>query len=164
MLGFGLSLITHLATYLGVNVARHVPFVWLLHVGIFLGVVAMLIDAPSKAVGDWSDTGPNYWRGFFDPMPGWVRYLSYGLFAYVVINFVLFLVLSREGSPDVLNGKYVLRIDGKAEEERVVREITLAEYDLREARILRGFSGHWLIFYLCPALFFWYSEKEARED
>jgi hypothetical protein len=160
-LGFAVSLVVHLATYLGVNVSRHVPAVWLLHVGVFIVFVPMVITIYTKSGKSRPQSGGDFWRQFFNPMPRWVRLLSYGLFAYVAINFILFVALSRDGSPDVIGGKYVLRSDGRVEEQRVIREITMEEYDLREARVVRGFSGHWLVFYLIAALYFWYGRKEA---
>lgn len=34
--GFVLSLIAHFATYLGINPQKKYPFVWLLHIGVFI--------------------------------------------------------------------------------------------------------------------------------
>src|SRR5215210_6903144 len=78
-LGFAISLVVHLATYLGVNVSRHIPAVWVLHVGVFVVFVPMVIATYSKTGKDGATSGGNYWREFFNPMPRWVRYLGYGL-------------------------------------------------------------------------------------
>jgi hypothetical protein len=97
----------------------------------------------------------DYWAWFFAPMPRWARYTAKVFFAYAIINFALFFFLSRGGTPDVRDGKYVLHNHGT-----VIRELSEDEYELQNAYILRGFSGHWMIFYLIPALYFWYRKDE----
>ena len=62
--------------------------------------------------------------------------------AYAVLNFVLSFVLSEGGAnPDIWDGKYVLQSHGK-----LVRELSEPEYHLQLAYLLRGFSGHWMLF------------------
>jgi hypothetical protein len=155
--GFAVSLIIHLLTFLGLNLNERVPWIWILHLGIFIVFVPMLI-APLN----WERK--HWWRNFLAPMPKWVHYIAYGFFAYGIINFLIFISLSMEGSPDIRDGKYVLRSDGRVEDQRVIREISKEEYDLRNDRIVRGFSGHWMIFYLIPALYFWFPRSEIKED
>jgi len=60
--------------------------------------------------------------------------------------------------PDVRDGKYVLHNHGQ-----VIRELSENEYEWQKAYILRGFSGHWMAFYLVPAIVFWYRGKRAIE-
>jgi hypothetical protein len=97
----------------------------------------------------------DYWAWFFAPMPRWARYTVKAFFAYAFINFALFFFLSRGGTPDVRDGKYVLHNHGN-----VIRELSEDEYELQTAYVVRGFSGHWMIFYLVPALFFRYRKDE----
>ena len=73
------------------------------------------------------------------------------LIAYAVVNFLLFFLLSSGGTPDIWDGKYVLHSHGN-----LIRELSEREYHLQQAYVLRGFSGHWMIFYLSPALYSWY--------
>jgi hypothetical protein len=40
----------------------------------------------------------------------------------------------------------------------VFSELTEAEYYQRTLPVVRGFSGHWMLFFLVPALYFWYKE------
>jgi hypothetical protein len=92
----------------------------------------------------------------FAGAPRWARYLTKAFFAYAVINFALFFVLSEGGVPEERDGKYVLHNHGN-----VIRELSEEEYERQNAYVLRGFSGHWMVFYLLPLLFFWYRTDET---
>lgn len=147
--GFFISLIVHLTTFFGINPAKYIPLVWGLHVGIFMVFFPMLFvqrSAPKKK---------DVWAMLFAPIPRWARYAVKAFFVYAFINFALFFFLSRGGTPDVRDGKYVLHNHGT-----VIRELSKDEYELQNAYILRGFSGHWMVFYLIPALFFYYRKDE----
>lgn len=49
---------------------------------------------------------------------------------------------SQPGSPEIQDGQYILQNHGK-----LIRTITEQEYHHYKANEVRGFSGHWLIFY-----------------
>lgn len=150
LVGFLSSLVVHLSTFFGIDPSKHVPSVWTLHLGIFVVFVPMLF---LQRLGPKKD----FWRKIFAPMPRWARYTIKAFFAYAIINFALFFYLSQGGVPDVRDGKYVLHNHGQ-----VIRELSEDEYELQQAYVIRGFSGHWMIFYLVPALVFWYSGKSAH--
>ena len=97
----------------------------------------------------------DFWGKFLAPMPIWARYVVKAFLAYALINFALFLFLSKGGVPEVREGKYVLHNHGA-----VIRELSEDEYELQQAYVLRGFSGHWMVFYLIPALYFWYRRTD----
>jgi hypothetical protein len=137
--GFMASLSAHLATFFDINVMAYFPGVWLLHVGIFIGVIPLI--------------NKDLWRKVFLPCPPWARYSIIAFAAYALINFLIFLALSKGGSADIRNGVYVLHNHGN-----VIKELTEQEYQRQQAYSLRGFSGHWMIFYLLPALHSWYRE------
>jgi hypothetical protein len=123
--------------------------VWVLHLGIFVVFIPMLFVqglAPKK----------DFWNKIFAAMPRWARYTIKAFLAYAVINFALFFFLSKGGVPDERDGKYVLHNHGQ-----VIRELSEHEYELQKAYVIRGFSGHWMIFYLLPALVFWYRDECA---
>lgn len=148
-IGFCISLLVHLTTFLGINPARHIPWVWGLHVGIFVVFIPMIFAqglTPKK----------DFWPKMFARTPRWARYLTKAFFAYALINFALFFVLSEGGVPQERDGKYVLHNHGN-----VIRELSEAEYERQNAYVLRGFSGHWMVFYLMPSLFFWYRKEET---
>jgi hypothetical protein len=149
--GFFASLLVHLTTFLGVDPSRYVPWIWGLHIGIFVVFIPMVVAQGRNRRKD-------YWQKVFAPMPLWARYLLRALFFYAIINFALFLFLSRGGVPDVRDGKYVLHNHGQ-----VIRELSAEEYERQKAYVLRGFSGHWMVFYLLPALYFWYRKDEAGD-
>jgi hypothetical protein len=125
------------------------PFEWGLHLGIFVVFIPM-------AIYQRRNPGKDHWRTFDDAMPRWARYAVIGFFAYALINFALFFLLSEGGVPAVRDGKYVLHNHGK-----VIRELSEDEYELQKAYVLRGFSGHWMVFYLVPALSL---SSRTRED
>ena len=157
--GFLISLIVHLTTFFGIDPAKHVPWVWVLHLGIFIAFIPMLLTAINLNSGSQgalpSPRKKDFWSKFLATLPRWVRYTIKAFFAYAIINFAVFFFLSKGGVPDVRDGKYVLHNHGD-----VIRELTEDEYQLQNAYVLRGFSGHWMIFYLIPALYFWYRKDE----
>lgn len=113
-LGFGASLVTHVAGFLGIS--RPFGFdPWPLHGGIFVVwfpavfvAIRLTRDFPQK----------DYWKAALRGCPQWMRHGLYVVGAYAVISFVVFFATTAQ-----LSG---------AEEEH---------------QVLRGFSGHWLIFY-----------------
>jgi hypothetical protein len=148
--GFFSSLFVHLTTFFGIDPSKHVPWFWGLHLGIFVVFIPMLFVqglTPRK----------DFWSKIFAAMPRWARYTTKAFFAYALINFALFFFLSRGGVPDVRDGKYVLHNHGQ-----VIRELSEDEYELQKAYVVRGFSGHWMVFYLVPALVFWYRGEPAH--
>ena len=150
-IGFFASLLVHLTTFLGLNLAKYVPWVWGLHLGCFVATIPLLFVQGFKRKKD-------FWHKLFAPMPRWAQYIIRGFFIYALINFALFFFLSHGGTPEVRDGKYVLHSHGQ-----VIRELSEEEYEHQNAYVLRGFSGHWMIFYLLPALYFWYRKDETHE-
>jgi len=147
--GFFISLIVHLTTFFGIDPAKHVPWVWVLHLGIFIVFIPMLFVQGLKRKKD-------FWPKFLASMPRLAQYTIKAFFVYAAINFALFFFLSKGGVPDVRDGKYVLHSHGN-----VIRELSEEEYEWQKAYVVRGFSGHWMIFYLVPALYFWYRRDES---
>jgi hypothetical protein len=140
LVGFLASLLVHSLTFLGISAAEYVPWVWMLHVGIFVAVIPLI--------------GKDVRRDLVNRKPRWVQAVLIFFIAYAVINFILFFWLSQGGTPDIWDGKYVLHSHGK-----LIRELSEREYHLQQAYVLRGFSGHWMIFYLLPVLNFWCPDK-----
>lgn len=90
-------------------------------------------------------------------MPRWVAVIGAGLFVYSMVNFLLFALHSAGGNPVLQQGKYLLMNHGK-----LIREVTASEYAALRTNELRGFSGHWLLFYFVPAAYFlFWKRKEA---
>jgi len=152
LIGFFLSLFVHLVTFFGIDPAKHVPWVWVLHLGIFVVFVPMVLMQGSSLRKD-------LWNDLFAAVPRWARYAIKGFFAYAVINFALFMFLSEGGVPGERDGQYVLRNHGQ-----IIRELSESEYERQKAYVMRGFSGHWMVFYLMPVLVFWYWEALPKKS
>lgn len=91
--------------------------VWGLHIGIFV------VWIPAVIVGNRATRYSNrkdYWKTTTAGCPLWMRRALYVLFYYAIINFILFIV-STAGEP---------KTTGAA-----------------PPSVIRGFSGHWMIFY-----------------
>ena len=138
--GFVVSLVVHALTYAGIDVSRGFPLVWALHVGAILAFGTMMVGGRR-----------NRWAGGFElpDWPAWAYLLAAAALFYAFVNFMRFFSLSQGGAPEVTAGGYVLSDHG-----RVIRSLTEAEYWRQKAYILRGFSGHWMFFFLLPALHF----------
>lgn len=92
-------------------------WVWALHIGIFVVWLPAVIVA-KRAVRGAAQT--DFWKIVLSGCPQWVRYALYGLFGYAFINFISF-VTSGSMRPQ--------------------------STDSATPWIVRGFSGHWMIFY-----------------
>jgi len=144
--GFVLSLAVHALTYAGIDVSRGFPLVWALHLGAILAFGAMMLGgrrnrrAAGFVLPDW---------------PAWAYLLVAAAFFYAFVNFVRFFSLSQGGTPEVTAGGYVLSDHG-----RVIQTLTEAEYWRQKAYILRGFSGHWMFFFLLPGLHFAFRQPQ----
>lgn len=60
------------------------------------------------------------------------------------------------GTPSIVDGKFLLTNDGA-----VMRELTAAEYASFESNEVRGFSGHWLVFYFVTLAYFLFRKKST---
>jgi hypothetical protein len=145
--GFMLAAAVHLAAVLGLDLTggRTAPFV-ALHVGIFPLFFAALLALGGELRGVPTAEKPKRILGLVPR--GW-RYLVAALFYYAAANFVLFMLASGGGSPHQHGDAYHLVRHG-----RVVRALTREEYEAAKVWVVRGFSGHWLVFYLVPLLVF----------
>ncbi len=150
--GFVLALIVHGMTCAGIDVTGRFPAAWLLHLGIFVVFLPFVFALRAK-----QGTMPRTPWGFFADRPAWVQWLAGAAFIYTFFNF--FTAFQSGGTPDIRNGEYVLHNHG-----RIIRHLTEAEYHQERARVARGFSGHWLLFYLIPALYFLAPVSGRREE
>lgn len=141
--GFSLSMFFHMATFFCAQFVQSTLLNGLLHFGIlpifFYYVIRSQKYDRRRAM-----------KLLLQPLPPLGRIMIYILFAYIIVNFVLFIYLSEGGSPEVQDGTYILRSHGT-----LIRELTEKEYKWQLMYRLRGFSGHWMLFYLIPALYFW---------
>jgi hypothetical protein len=130
------SLVVHVSTFMGVDPMANWPGVMFIHLAIFPPFIAAICYA--ARIG-----GPEQGRQdrVFNSAPRWLRILT-GLFSgYALVNFAVFMVLVEGGGPHERDGKYFLTSHGT-----VLRELNEAEYHQQRAYIVRGFSGHWMLF------------------
>lgn len=140
LLGFVLSAIVHVLSYVGVAVPDRFPAAWALHVGIFPLFFPLVLQ-----LRRWTGTQWNWWAGsgmrqllrFF---PAWAYALVIILWIYVPINFFY-----AAGFLDVVRG------NGHTGA-------------LSPVMTARAFSGHWLVFYLLPALYFGFVPADAAAE
>lgn len=157
-IGFALSLSVHFSSFLGVNILdTNSPYFFLLHIFIFIPFAILIaVSQPIFKLYKLTSDG-NYQTWFFSPMPKWIKYAVYVLSVYVVLNFIFCLLMVSTVKAEILNGKYVLiPIKKEVLLQNVIREISPQEYELQTSYETRLFTGHWMLFYLMPALFFWY--------
>ena len=137
--GWILSTIAHLVTFLGIAPNKICPWIWLLHLGIFV-VWFPMIFVSGKTMK------PGYRKSFKELMPhapSWMPRLCGILFAYALFNFFFTIfVLNKGGNPSVIDGEKVLQSHGK-----IIRKLSDEEYRWHEAYSVRMFSGHWMLFY-----------------
>jgi len=159
-IGLALSAMVHGATFLGVDLIEKFQLVWGLHLGIFPLFFLMILAIRIEEKDSYGFLRKSLsWKRFFAPMPIWAKYVTYALLAYALINFALFLFLSEGGTPELRDGKYVLHDHG-----RIIRELTEQEYHLQKAYVLRGFSGHWMYFYIISGLYFWFPKQMTNDE
>jgi hypothetical protein len=146
--GFVLPLAAHVAALIGMVAAERVPFVWALHVGIFIVFIPFVLSS-RKTLGK----KPRFAeiRALF---PGWIVVIGVTIFAYAIVNFVVFISLTEGGSTSIQDGKFVLLNHGK-----LIRELTQAEYHFFKTNEVRGISGHWLVFYFMPFAYFLFRNR-----
>jgi hypothetical protein len=146
LVGFILSLVVHISSLLGLDVAAYFYGVWFLHLGIFAVCVPL-------AIYTRMDSQPSLGQ-VATALPRWVVTVGVVICVYAVANFIIFIAGTEGGSPTIRDGKYLLLEHGK-----LIREITASEYTAFQVNALRGFSGHWLVFYFAPTIYFLFLSK-----
>lgn len=134
MAGFLASAAVHCAAVYGVAAHEFFPFVWFLHLGIFV-VFAPAIFL-SKGVGNRSE--------FWKVLPPALRYPLFLLFAYTFFNFFAGVQSLPSGSWSVSEDKTSYSFTPKGGSSQTA---TKQEYDKAQAATDRLFSGHWMLFY-----------------
>jgi hypothetical protein len=142
--GWVIGLIVHLTAAMGdYDLTQTIPFLWLLHVGIFVVWVPTILKLKNNPeIKNKTFINPRvFLRVLFKESPTWLIIIAAIGFFYAGFNFSLFMV-SQPGVPDVMQGQYVLQNHGQ-----IVKTLTETEYYHALANQTRGFSGHWLAFY-----------------
>ncbi len=164
--GWTLGLIVHFLSIAEYNAAEKFPFIWLLHIGIFIvWLPAVLILTKNEELKAFRQSSSLKQLNpiaaskiFFGQTPSWLTIIAVAGFFYAIINFVLFMTSSHMGIPDIKNGQYILHDHGK-----LIKTLTEQEYYHYKANEVRFFSGHWLMFYgLAAAVLFPYNKQTKK--
>ncbi len=149
VLGWTLGLIVHILSLADIDVTERIPFVWILHLGIFVvWIPAILVLRKNEDLRKLQKSGLltrmnpfGFFKIIFKNVPRWLIVIAIVGFFYAIINFMLF-VATQRGVPDIQNGQYVLQSHGT-----LIKTLTEQEYHHFKANEVRGFSGHWIAFY-----------------
>ena len=145
--GLTLGLIVHLTALIAdYDLRQVVPFLWILHIGIFVVWIPMVLllkgkDELQQFYNYYNFNQSEYFKIIFKNTPTWLKIIAFGGMGYAGLNFILFIV-SQPGSPSIENGKYILSNHGQ-----LISILTKKEYLHYLANETRGFSGHWIAFY-----------------
>ena len=161
VVGWGAAVLVHGLAFVGVDVASFVPFVWLLHVGIFaVWIPAVLKMRRAKALRSVTTAaGQSTSSGHVSKQaPLWLTAVAFAGMAYAVVNFVVF--SSSATSTGEEHGRYYTHNRRKDRQP-----ISAQAYHRLQANELRGFSGHWIGFYgMAMAILYPFKKPEEPED
>jgi hypothetical protein len=136
--GLVLAAFIHVGSFGAMVLPANSGPIWLMHIGVFPLIFAFVIR-----VREWQqpDQGWNSVQSLLPPrelsayFPWWAIVFVLALFFYAILNFFL--------ATGALTGSVGAR-------------------ELSPAQGARAFSGHWMIFYGLPAVFFGFVPPEAR--
>jgi len=138
LLGFSAAAVVHFATYAGTSIDPTNPLFFVLHIGIFPLFFFFLVRLKRwqrKERLFKKDSEPSHWRQLLRFFPGWVIPAVIALSVYTFANFLL----SAQHLPD--------------------HATTLTP--LVSLYTVRAFSGHWLLFYAIPTIYFGFVPASA---
>jgi hypothetical protein len=100
----------------------------------------------------------------FGLLPKKLHFAILAVFIYALLNSIWIDATKPNGLANSIDGKYVLLSEEKTENKRVIREITLEEFNLLNAKNMRNISGYWMFLYLISALYFWKTAKKEVSE
>jgi len=127
------GLVLSLWVHFGAVMGRRVApdaLFWILHLGIFVVWIPALVIA-KRRVGD--PNRKDFWKLVLRDLPDGVRYLIYGFLGYAFVNFFYFFI--QESNEPSGSGE-------------------------PSAMVWRGFSGHWMAFYIGSLAILYSATKE----
>lgn len=138
------SAVVHAGTYLGYSLSPNTSLFFGLHVGIFPVFIALVRQSRSWHGERSGPFGLRYprldWREWRPFLPTWAPRLVAILWAYAIANFLFAWVhLPSRAATAVLT-------------------------DAQTRYLARMFSGHWMVFYSLPLLFFTYVPQHGASD
>ena len=127
--GFFCSLAVHIATFGPDNVASNFPMVFALHVGAMVTAASLMI-ANRDLRGKTKQESQRARNQAFARMPFYTKGVLICLTLYTAVNFGMMMITTES----LKHAPAQTRAQGTPNS------------------VLRGFSGHWMFFYLAPAL------------
>lgn len=166
VLGWTVGFFAHLFSIGNVDVSVYVPYVWLLHLGLFIVWIptVRIMDKNMEFKAERQTGMPfifdpfGFFRVHFKQVPIWLTIIAIAGLFYAIVN-LLVLFGSYQGAADVKDGQYVLHNHGY-----VIRNMTKLEYDQYKANEMRFFSAIWLAFYgFAIAVLFPFQKLKVKE-
>ena len=159
-LGFAASALLHLGTFTPAATWLTGAHAALLFAAAFVPLAALIVRLrrAAAATRQWRHLGVYDWRLLAALVPGPARALVFATGMYALMNLVLSLMLIGGTSVVEVDGKYSLT-GGGAERQEVSR----AEYEAHRAATLRLSTGHLLLFYLVPLVYFAFVDPRREE-
>jgi hypothetical protein len=153
-IGLAAAVVVHVLTFFPDKAiaTRDSPLFFVMHLGIFVVFVPFVL-AQRELFG----TARPGWRELLSIFPRWGQLLVNFATAYAVVNFALFLFTER-GTAEIRDAQFVLMNHGT-----FIRALSEQEYYLARSYVTRGFSGHWIVFYLVPMLYFLFGRGPQPE-
>jgi hypothetical protein len=164
--GWTIGLIVHGLSIADFDITEKVPFVWALHIGVFVVWLPTVLNLKkNEELKEYQQSGMlnrmnplGFFKIIFRQTPTWLIIIAIGGFFYAMVNFMLFMT-SQEGVPDIKDGQYILHNHG-----HLIKNLTEQEYHHYKANEVRGFSGHWMAFYgIAAAVLFPFRQTEIKE-
>lgn len=145
--GLAASIVVYIASFVGLTLNdSSFLYALVLHAGVF-ALFAPMCWVERRAVADRTF----FMKGFAAGKPSWAVPAVQILGTFALINFVLFLILSRACSPEILNGQFILNDHGT-----IKKVLTEHQYLSLKADELRLFASGWSSFYSATAIYWWY--------
>jgi len=154
VIGWTIALIVHILSLFDIDSTEKFPYLLLLHVGIFVvWLPAILKIKKNKVLEEYKKNNTikrinpiPFFKVLSKNTPKILTTIAICSFFYAFINFILFF-LSNPGQTTIIEGHYFLTNKGQ-----IIKTLTQQQYHHYNALNVRGFSGHWMLFYSLAAL------------
>ncbi|MDU1889748.1 MAG: hypothetical protein E6767_03580 [Dysgonomonas sp.] len=145
IIGWLIAMIVHLLSIVNFDIWNRFPYIWVLHVGVFVVWIPAIISLMrNKELKDYGSLWGNpfyFLKIILRQIPKWFIVIVALGFIYTFISSVIY-AASNIGMTDIVNGEYVLQEHGD-----IVKNLTEQEYHSYNSSQLRYFSGGWMVFY-----------------
>jgi hypothetical protein len=146
--GFFFSLVVHLSAFTGILLDIFASLSPGLHIGIFVVFIpALAAVMQSDSYRQLQKRGTRRFRDLLhimvNPSPTWMKVAIIICLVYAIGNFVLYFFFRETGEAVKIAGRYLL-----IEEGEVIRRLSEQEYWFHRSHVIRGYSGHWMFFYI----------------